>query len=290
MINGMQQPMAEGVSPRIRLIATDIDGTLLDSDNHLPAANRAVLAAALEANVRLALVTARKQASTFAIAELLGLPCACIAHNGARIWDWEGRELQHLVVDFELAREVARYADSQAIPMIMTVNEVNYYSAGYPWPIPDGLADERRVGAIAHALEAAPTRMIVTGNRGVDAICAAFGDAPDSVVVHRYYSREGAMASAVLTHPRANKADALALLVREIGLQPQEVLALGDAEADAGMLAWAGVGVAMGNGMLQARAAARWIAPSNDEAGFAVAVRKFVLADLEAPHSNTSLA
>ena len=277
----MQHAQSEQKVPRIRLIATDIDGTLLDSENTLPPANRRVLEAALKAGVRLALVTARKQASTFAVAELLKLPCACIAHNGARIWDWAGRELQHLVVDLELAREVTRYAEHHAIPLILTIDEVNYYGTHYPWRIPPGLADERRVASMEQVLHTAPTRIIVTGTSGVDAVCAAFGAAPDSVVLHRYYSREGAMASAVLTHPRANKADALATLVGEIDVQPAEVLALGDAEADAGMLAWAGIGVAMGNAMPQARAAARWIAPSHDDAGFAVAVRKFVLAQLE---------
>ncbi len=286
----MQQPQPVPRSPRIRLIATDIDGTLLDSENNLPPANRRVLEAALNAGVRLALVTARKQASTFAVAELLQLPCACIAHNGARIWDWAGRELRHLVVELDLAREVARFAERHAIPLIMTIDEVNYYGAHYPWRIPPGQADERRVASMEQALHTAPTRIIVTGTQGVDAVCAAFGDAPDAVVVHRYYSREGAMASAVLTHPQANKADALATLVKEIGLQPAGVLALGDAEADAGMLAWAGIGVAMGNAMPQARAAAHWIAPSHDDAGFAVAVRKFVLAQLEAMQRDPSVA
>jgi hydroxymethylpyrimidine pyrophosphatase-like HAD family hydrolase len=85
------------------------------------------------------------------------------------------------------------------------------------------------------------------------------------------------MASAVLTHPQANKADAVATLISSIGIERSQVLALGDAEADAGMLAWAGVGVAMGNAMPQARKVATWIAPSHDQAGFAAAVRRFVL-------------
>ncbi len=277
-MNDLRQPPASTVPHRgIRLIATDIDGTLLDSHNQLPAANRAAVATALAHGVQLALVTARKQASTFAVAQLLGLPCACIAHNGARIWDWEHRELQHLVVDLELAREVAHFADRRQIPLIMTVNEVNFYSAYYRWHIPAGSADERRVAVSTDALLAAPTRLIVVGAAAVEAVYQVYGAAPESLVLHRYYSREGANVSAVLTHPRANKADAVATLARSIGVDAAEVLALGDAEADAGMLRWAGVGVAMGNAMPQARAAARWIAPSHDDMGLAAAVRRFVL-------------
>ncbi|HEY0737103.1 MAG TPA: HAD family hydrolase, partial [Herpetosiphonaceae bacterium] len=64
---------------------------------------------------------------------------------------------------------------------------------------------------------------------------------------------------------------------QQIGVRPDEVLTLGDAEADAGLLRWAGVGVAMGNAMPEARAAADWVAPTHDEAGLAAAIERFVL-------------
>ncbi|HEX6291603.1 MAG TPA: HAD family hydrolase [Herpetosiphonaceae bacterium] len=262
---------------RIRLIATDIDGTLLDSENQVPPAHQRALAAALERGVLLALATARKRTSTYAIAEQLGIPCACIAHNGARMWDWDGHELRHLVVELDLAREIARFADRLSIPLILTVDEMNYYSPAYPFNAVLRGADDRQVASSLDALSAPPTRIIATGREGVDLLCDAFGSARDSIVVHRYYSREGSIVSAVLTHPRATKEDALAELTQRIGVQPSEVLALGDAEADAGMLRWAGVGVAMGNAMPEARAAATWVAPTHDEAGLAAAIERFVL-------------
>lgn len=269
--------MADRQAAPVRLIATDIDGTLLNSADELPPANRAALEAALARGVRLALVTARKQSSTFAVAELLALPCARIAHNGARIWDWDGRELRHLAVDAALAQAVVDFAEQRALPLIVTVDEINYYSRHYPWRVPADAAAEQRGRDLPALANAGPTRIIVSGAAGVDAIMTAFGAATDSLTIHRYYSREGSLASAVLTHPQANKADAVALLAAHSGFAAAEVLALGDAEADAGMLAWAGVGVAMGNAMPQARAAARWVAPSHDEAGFAAAVQRFVL-------------
>ncbi len=62
------------------------------------------------------------------------------------------------------------------------------------------------------------------------------------------------------------------------GIAQAAVLALGDAEADVPMLRWAGIGVALGNGMPEALAAADWVAPDNDDAGFAAALERFVLA------------
>lgn len=262
---------------RIRLIATDIDGTLLNSENLLPAANRRALNQALEQDVQIALVTARKRGSAYAIAEQLGIPCACIAHNGARTWDWQGQELRHLVIDLALAQEIARFADRHAIPLILTVDEINLYSPAYPFRAEFRGHEDRQVASTLDALTAPPTRVIATGEAGVELLCDAFGSAPDSIVVHRYYSREGSVASAVLTHPQATKEDALAQLTEQIGVRPDEVLTLGDAEADAGMLRWAGVGVAMGNAMPEARAAADWIAPTHDEAGLAAAIERFVL-------------
>lgn len=262
---------------RIRLIATDIDGTLLNSENLLPAANRRALNQALEQDVQIALVTARKRGSAYEVARQLGIPCACIAHNGARVWDWQAQELRHLVIDLALAQEIARFADRHAIPLILTVDEINLYSPAYPFRPEFRGPEDRQVASTLDALTRPPTRVIATGAEGVDLLCDAFGSAPDSIVVHRYYSREGAVASAVLTHPRATKEDALAELTEQIGVRPDEVLTLGDAEADAGMLRWAGVGVAMGNAMPEARAAADWVAPTHDEAGLAAAIERFVL-------------
>lgn len=261
---------------KIRLIATDIDGTLLNSENTIPPANVRAIERAIADGVRLALVTARKQASTFAVADALGLPCACIGHNGARVWDWERRELRHLVVDRVLALEIARFADRHAIPLILTIDEINYYTATFPLGRAVLRSDEQRVASAEAALHAAPTRIIAATGDGVSLLHDAFGDVADAVVVHRYYSREGAIASAVLTHPRATKEDALAELLRHTDLTADEVLALGDAEADAGMLRWAGIGVAMGNAMPEARAVADWIAPDHDHAGFAAALARFV--------------
>ncbi len=269
----------------IRLIATDLDGTLLDSGGLVPLANRRALQRAYAQGVRLALVTARKASSTGAVARSLDLPCARIAHNGARLWDWSGTELHHYRLPMALAQSIAHFADTYGVGLIITVDEVNYYG---------GAARERKhaaedvaVATNLAALSAPPTRIIAVGNPEIALLCEEFGSAPDSVVVHRYYSRIGALESAVLTHPRATKVSALAELCAQHGIRPDEVMALGDAEADAGMLAWAGVGIAMANGMQEARAAADWIAPSHDAAGVAAAIERFVLSAAD-PQSRAS--
>ena len=258
----------------IRLIATDLDGTLLDSAGHVPPPNRLALERAVASGVRLVLATARKLHSTSAVAHRLALPCAWITHNGARTRDWSGAERRHYRLESKLAYDIASFADERGVGLVITVDEVNYYGGAAHTLFRE--ADDIAVPTNRDALVGPPTRIIAVGSAGIDLLCEAFGGAPDSVVVHRYYSRIGALESAVLTHPRATKVDALAELCAEYGVAREQVIALGDAEADAEMLRWAGVGVAMGNAMPEARAAADWIAPSHDDAGVAAALERFV--------------
>jgi HAD superfamily hydrolase (TIGR01484 family) len=69
-----------------------------------------------------------------------------------------------------------------------------------------------------------------------------------------------------------DKSVGLAWLAGRFGIRSEEVLAVGDNDNDAGMLKWAGVGVAMGNGSPAALAAADWVAPSVAEDGAAIAL------------------
>lgn len=260
----------------IRLVATDLDGTLLDSSGTVPTANRQALAEAVEQGVRVAIATARKASSTNTIIEQLGLPCARIIHNGARMWDWLGAELRHYRLPLALAEQIAMFADRWAIGLIITIDEVNYYAVGARsmWPGSDDIA----VRTNREALVGPPTRIIAAGHDGIDRLCDEFGLVSDSLVVHRYYSRVGAIESVVMTHPRATKAEALAELCQRHAIDSSEVMTLGDAEADAEMLRWAGIGVAMGNAMDEAVAAADWLAPSHDQGGVAAAIERYILA------------
>jgi hydroxymethylpyrimidine pyrophosphatase-like HAD family hydrolase len=74
-----------------------------------------------------------------------------------------------------------------------------------------------------------------------------------------------------------SKEDALRRLAVHLGIPQAQVMAIGDQGNDAGMIAWAGVGVAMGDGSPAAKAVADWIAPPLAEDGAAVAIERFVL-------------
>jgi HAD superfamily hydrolase (TIGR01484 family) len=257
----------------IRLIATDIDGTLLNHRGELPQENAAALSAARELGIRLALVTVRKRDSTHYIAQLLNIPCAMICQGGATVYDEDGAQLGETPIAIEVAREIASYADMHGMALITTVGERNYYAPGIALSIHQQVAGASVASNVA-ALVAAPTRIMVYGAREVLQLSSRF--AGGGVRIVRHY-RAGELIDAVFTAPEAAKDAALAILCRRWQIGLADVLALGDSESDMEMLRAAGVGVAMGDAHPPVLVAADWVAPPADEAGLAAAVRRFVL-------------
>jgi 5-amino-6-(5-phospho-D-ribitylamino)uracil phosphatase len=258
----------------IRLIISDIDGTLLGPDGSLPPENVAAFGQAAALGVRLAVATIRKRDSAQQVARQLGAACTLVCDGGATIYDEQGAQLYSQTIPLDLARALATLADAHGLPLLTTIDEVNYYTPG-SHPAAHIAAKGVDVDTALAALERPPARFIVRGEQGVELLMRAFVDAPLRFV--RHYHADGTLADAAITHAGATKEAALAFLCRHWALDPAGVLALGDAEADIGMLRLAGVGVAVGNAHASVKDAADWIAPDAAAGGVAAAVRCFVL-------------
>lgn len=254
----------------IRLIVTDVDRTLLDDAGELPPANRTALAAAHARGIRVALATVRKRDSAQAIAALLGIPCALACQSGATVYDHHGHVLRALAIPVDLARAIAAFADTHGIMLLTTINETNVQPVGGPPPILSS-TPPREVATNLEAITGPAERFIVRGERDVTLMMQAFADAPLRFV--RHWRTDGTLYDAAVTHQDATKAAALELLCRHYGISPANVLAIGDAESDIGMLQLAGTGVAVANAHPDVKAAADHVAPSNNHAGVAAAVQ-----------------
>jgi HAD superfamily hydrolase (TIGR01484 family) len=259
----------------IRLIISDIDGTLIGPDGALPDANVVALGQAVARGVRMAVATIRKRDSAELIARRLGVACTLVCDGGATIYDEQGMRLHSRSIPLDLARALAALADAHKLPLLTTIDELNYYTPG-SHPAAHIAANGVDVASALDALDRPPSRFIVRGEVGVELLMRAFADAPLRFV--RHYHADGVLADAAITHADATKDAALALLCRQWAINPADVLALGDAEADIGMLRLAGVGVAVGNAHASVKAAADWVAPDAADGGVAVALQRFVLA------------
>jgi 5-amino-6-(5-phospho-D-ribitylamino)uracil phosphatase len=260
----------------IRLIISDIDSTLLGEHGELPPANAEALAAAAARGVRIALATIRKRDSAASIAERLELLCALVCDGGAMIYDERGAVLRALTIPLDLARAIAALADEHRLPLVTTIDELNYYAPG-SHPLAHIVTAGVDVASNVAALTRPPSRFIVRGEHGVNVLMGAFGAEPLRFV--RHYRPDGTLYDVVITHASASKESALDLLCRAWSIDPADVLALGDSESDIGMIRLAGVGVAVGNAHPPVRAAADWVAPEAGQAGVAAAVRRFVLSE-----------
>jgi Cof subfamily protein (haloacid dehalogenase superfamily) len=262
----------------VRIVALDLDGTLLDSADRVSEANARAVRRAVEKGVAVVLATSRWYSLAKETAGELGLTAPLICHTGALIRDpTNNDDLLHLRVDLEAAREVAAYSDARRYRTFVTVGELTYIGtsrAMNPTHLP---ADVRPVPELLSVLSDAPTAFLTFGSEAVDDLLAIFGDSYGGVLnlcegysatFPRYVS---------ITHAQADKGSALRQVCETVGIDPQDALAIGDAPPDVAMFRVAGRSVAMGNAPAHVRELADTVAPGNDDDGVAWALERFVL-------------
>ncbi len=264
----------------IKLVALDLDGTLLNSQGLVPKANgQAISQAREERGVKVVLATARAFLSAVPFAKQLNLDTPLICANGALIKDLKGAEWWSRGIDLDLARQMAAWADAGGHALVTLVGDTIYYTwpaswAGEDWaPRPyDCVVDSNLA-----PLTAPPLRIIAVGEETCRALLEHFASQTRGEVRFDRYERDGRLISIVAVHAAASKEGALDFLCTRWGLSPAQAMSLGDNFPDLGMLHWAGIGVAMGNAPPEMREQVEWVAPSNDEAGVAWAIQHFVL-------------
>ncbi len=264
----------------IRLVALDLDGTLLGPDFRVSEADGAAVAAAMEQGVQIVLNTSRWYGIALRTASRLGLTTPLICHNGAHVKEpGEGAELLHLRVPAEAAREIASRCDEGGWETYVSVDGVTYMRSRWASQIdPERLpADMRLADTHAEHVTGPATGMIVFSQDGVRTVLDAFeARYRDTLSFHTAWS-ESSEPYVTITAAGADKGRALELVLAHLAVPADEVLAVGDAMPDVPMFELAGVGVAMGNATDDVKARATAVAPSNAEGGVGWAIRRFVL-------------
>jgi hypothetical protein len=265
-------------TPDIDLIALDLDGTLLDPNDDISPANRQALRGALDAGVRVALVTGRGATSLPArlVRELnLNLPVIC-AH-GALTKDFlSGRTLGHIPVPLTYAMPMLEYAERRRLNVAAYFEDGFFRLEGTPPHMEDMRGPHwREVRSLVDLLKKAPPTFVrFFGPQAVDAMREAFSHLP----LHFKYEVWGEFEECAVTSLDATKENALARLCADLGIAPNRVLAIGDSRNDVPMLRWAGTGVAMGNALPDVRQAVGRVTARCEDDGVARAIERYVLA------------
>jgi hydroxymethylpyrimidine pyrophosphatase-like HAD family hydrolase len=276
--------------PSIRLIAIDIDGTLLDRAGNIPDENRHAIAAALDRGIEVALVTGRGFTFAYPIAERLGLPVVLVASNGAIVRRLDGttvlRRLMPRDVAHQVLAETVAYRGEAAVVFDRAFTG-QLVSGGLDWTHPSRAGYYGRYGALISetvpletCLVEDPIEVMFTG--GVTRMRTLIAQLEAAPGAHRYaisfveYGWRDFILVDVLG-AGVTKGTTLAEWVQELGLTRDAVMAVGDNYNDREMLAFAGTGVAMGNGVPELLDGTFHVTASNDEAGLAQAIERFAL-------------
>ena len=270
----------------IRLIAVDIDGTLLNSRGQLPDAHREALVDASARGIDVALVTGRSFHFAAPVVDLLPLPLTLICNNGAVVKSPRGETLMCHLLPRDTARrilaETRHLEDSVAIvfdrPDERQIvfermdwshpNRRGYYEKNKPYIAPAS-------GPLADMLTDDPIQVMFNG--GVDpmrALAASLRALPFSrqftVAITEYEPRDFSLVD--VNGAGCSKGSTLARWVESRGLRAADVMAIGDNLNDVDMLDFAGVAVVMANATDALKARGYRLTASNDEDGLALAI------------------
>ena len=283
----------------IRLIALDLDGTLLDSRGRVGTRNRATLDEARARGVRLALVTGRRFRDARPLALELGLDVPVIAHNGALTKHAHSLEtVAATLMPVEAARAVVRIGREHGADALVSDDHVGAGLLVYDHISPgntalakyiewsrrvvgeDAAAAIRQVESLDAYLDHDPLHVAFSGG------CAAMERLSEvlkeklgggvRLLLTLYPKMDFALLDVL--HPEASKGAGLSAVAAEQGLTREEVMAVGDNFNDLEMLEWAGTGVLMGNADPGLHATGRFYATAtNDDDGVADAIERYVL-------------
>jgi len=283
----------------IRLLALDLDGTLLNSHGQLSERNRSALAQARELGVRTALVTGRRFRDARPIALELGIDIPLISHNGALTK--HARTLETVAVTLlplETAREVLRVGRSAGGDALVSDDPKGAGVMVYDHVSGDNRAlseylrwarhihgDDfedaiRKVDSLEDYLDHAPVHVAFSGRceamRGLNEILNRELGAIAKIFPTLYAPRDFGLLDVV--HPQVSKATGVAAVAAELGISPDEVMAIGDNLNDLEMLHFAGTPVVMNNAEPALHEVPGFhLTASNDEDGVARAIEKFCL-------------
>jgi Cof subfamily protein (haloacid dehalogenase superfamily) len=247
----------------VRLIALDLDGTLLRADGHVGERTAAHLVALHRQGVAVVIATGRSWRTALRIQQELGIAGPAVAHNGAYAFDSRsGAEWYARRVPRQAARTMLAWATAHDI-MVRC-----YLGVGQPvlfnFFTEEHVARFRRpedavAGDLSRTLDTDPLELFVVGNREVDSFVDRFGRlGPGYELVT--FERNGRRELNICA-PGVDKVEGVAAVARRLGIPPSDILAVGDGPNDVRLLRWSGLAVAVGGGHDQAAAVADYVTP-----------------------------
>ncbi|MBK8985879.1 MAG: HAD family hydrolase [Chloroflexi bacterium] len=266
------------MSPRIQLIALDLDGTLLSDDGTVSPRNTWAVRTAVAQNVQVILATGKTRSSAVALLPQLGISSpgvftqGLVIHNAdgsVRHETWLDQETSVQAITFALQQQLAHHAYCGS--NIFTAYD-NPYShrlhEQYHEPLP------QVIGPFLAQIDGLRiNKFLVSDEQNNDVTRRRLTD----LLGDRAVVTQAVSGYIEILPPGASKGRGVQRLLADLGIPPSAMLAIGDGENDLEMLQMAGVGVAMGNAKSTVKAVADYVTADNNHSGVAEAIERFVL-------------
>ncbi|GAA3189327.1 MULTISPECIES: HAD family hydrolase [Streptomyces] len=258
-----------------RLIATDLDGTLLREDGTVSDRTRAALATATAAGAAHIVVTGRAVPWTRPILEALGYRGIAVCGQGSQVYHaGEQRLLTSVTLDRQLAVLAIAKIETETGPLRLAVSR-------------DGIEGEVLVGPGYHHKEGPLPALFVDDHAElwtapVNKVYLQHPTLDDDALAEAARATAGDLVGVTVSGPGIvellplglTKVTGLSLAARRLGAKADSTIAFGDMPNDLTMFAWAAHGVAMGNAHPELKAVADEITASNEDDGIAVVLER----------------
>jgi Cof subfamily protein (haloacid dehalogenase superfamily) len=264
--------------PPIRMLLADVDGTLVTQDKVLTAQAIDAVDRLREAGILFAVTSGRPPLGMEMLIEPLDLQTPIAAFNGGLIVDRDMKVMEERVLPEELVVPISDEMTSFGLSVWI------YRGADWYVPDPKGPHVDREAWTVKfqpkvmEGLDGLTDRVakIVGVSDDHDAVAEA-----SSAMQQKFGTQVTAAASQPyyldVTHPDANKGSVVNYLAQRYHLSNEEIATIGDMPNDMLMFADSGLSIAMGNADQEVQQAARCVTDTNENEGFATAVRRFIL-------------
>lgn len=272
----------------IAAVISDVDGTLVRTDKSLSARTMEISVKLRAAGIKFAIVSSRPPRGLKTIVERLGITMPVAGFNGGVIASPDLSLIASHLIEPAVARHaVELIGASGANPWVFSGDEwliqdrsgprvsLEQRTVGFPPVVVDDFAAAIGTAAKIVAVSDEPALLTKLQNQ----TRRLFGYDANIVRSQAYYLD--------ITHPLANKGDALLQLARLMGVSPAHTAVIGDGENDTDMFAKAGLSIAMGNAAEDVKAAAHFVTAGNDDDGAAAAIDWFVVRGERTPIDGT---
>jgi len=262
-----------------KLIAIDLDDTLLGEDLTISERNINAIKVAVDKGVKVILASGRATPSVKPYLDILNLKIPLISYQGARIEDtFNNKTIYKKEIDKEVALPIIKYAEQKNIHCNIYMDDVIYVEQINKWSDyyhnMSIFTSMEAVGKLSDFISASTTKIILIDEHEVllkikDEVTQLAGEH-----INVFFSKPNFLE---FTNKSATKGEAVKFVADIFDIKQEEVIAIGDTYNDIPMISYAGLGVCVANGTEATKEIADYITLSNEEDGVAHVIEKYIL-------------